>query len=133
MITATREDYLRAMYALEQKHARGIGVLELADTLGLAKSTVSERLQELAGLHLIQYQKYAPLRLTKKGSAVAKKLTYKHRLIEVFLHATLHLPRNKVHAEAHKLEHAFSDEVTERLRAFLGNPHVDPHGSPILK
>ena len=52
-LTATKEDYLRAIYLLreEQKTAskseikvRGI---DIAKTMGLAKSTVSERLKEL--------------------------------------------------------------------------------------
>jgi Mn-dependent DtxR family transcriptional regulator len=38
-----------------------------------------------------------------------------------------------VHAEAHKLEHAFSDSVIKRLAKFLGNPKTDPHGKKIKK
>ncbi len=36
-----------------------------------------------------------------------------------------------VHEEAEKLEHAVSDEFTERLAALLGHPTHDPHGAPI--
>ena len=34
-------------------------------------------------------------------------------------------------AEAHRLEHAFSDEVVERLNEPLGRPATCPHGNPI--
>ncbi len=60
-------------------------------------------------------------------------MTYKHRLIEVFLHQALKLPKELVHAEAERLEHAFSDEAIERLATFLNHPTHDPHGSLIKK
>jgi DtxR family Mn-dependent transcriptional regulator len=36
-----------------------------------------------------------------------------------------------VHEEAERLEHAVSDEFTERLAELLGHPGRDPHGDPI--
>jgi DtxR family Mn-dependent transcriptional regulator len=41
------------------------------------------------------------------------------------------MPAETVHAEAHRLEHALSDEVIDRLDAWLGRPGHDPHGQPI--
>jgi DtxR family Mn-dependent transcriptional regulator len=55
----------------------------------------------------------------------------RHRLVETFLVNVLGLAPDRVHAEAHRLEHALSDEVVERLDRWLGRPHLDPHGSPI--
>ncbi len=37
----------------------------------------------------------------------------------------------EVHDEAERLEHAVSDEFTERLAEMLGHPGRDPHGDPI--
>jgi DtxR family Mn-dependent transcriptional regulator len=36
-----------------------------------------------------------------------------------------------VHLEAHRLEHATSERVAERLAAFMQQPEADPHGQPI--
>ncbi len=36
-----------------------------------------------------------------------------------------------MHSEAERLEHAASDELVERMAAVLGDPQLDPHGSPI--
>jgi len=44
---------------------------------------------------------------------------------------TLGLPWDVVHAEAHRLEHATSDIVAERLAAFLEHPETCPHGFPV--
>ncbi len=127
-ITATKEDYVRAIYILAVA-GKDTGVTHIARKLKLSKSTVSERVKELVRDGLAEAAPYAAVSLTKKGIETGKKLTYKHRLIEVFLYQTLHIPKDKIHAEAEKLEHAFSDEVIKRLAKFLGYPKSDPHGS----
>ena len=43
----------------------------------------------------------------------------------------LHFKWDEVHEFAEELEHIKSDELTERLDAFLGFPKYDPHGDPI--
>lgn len=131
-ITATKEDYVRAIYLLDSTQGT-TGVTDIANRLGLSKSTVSERVSELVNEGLVVSEPYGKVTLTKHGVEVGKKLTYKHRIIEVFLHNTLHIPKDKIHAEAERLEHAFSDEVVKRLASFLGNPTNDPHGSAIPK
>lgn len=129
-ITATKEDYVRAIYILDTSQ-HSTGVTDIANKLALSKSTVSERVKELVNEGLVVSEPYGKVTLTKRGSEVGKKLTYKHRIIEVFLHNTLHIPKDKIHAEAERLEHAFSDDVIKRLATFLGNPVSDPHGSTI--
>lgn len=131
-ITATKEDYVRAIYILSQS-PKGTGVTQIASKLKLSKSTVSERLKELVRDGLVVADPYATVTLTKKGMDIATKLTYKHRLIEVFLYKTLKMNKDLIHAEAERLEHACSDEVIKRLAKFLHNPKNDPHGSVIPK
>ncbi|MBI5388799.1 metal-dependent transcriptional regulator [Candidatus Woesearchaeota archaeon] len=130
-ITATREDYLRAMFHLEEEYHRPIKSVEVASYLKLAKSTVSERIRELARHKLIKEKKYASLEFTKRGRVLAKKLTYKHRIIEAFLYKILKMDKKQIHEEAHRLEHAFSDDAIARLNTFLGRPKTDPHGQNI--
>lgn len=131
-ITATKEDYIRAIYILSQSN-EGVGVTHIAKKLKLSKSTVSERIKDLVKDGLVLADPYAAVSLTDKGFCIGAKLTYKHRVIEVFLHQTLKMDKKFVHAEAEKLEHAFSDEVIKRLSKFLHNPKNDPHGSAIPK
>ncbi len=132
-LTTTREDYLRAVYRLQEDGADAVRAVDLAKYLGLSKSTVSERLQELAKQKLIQSPKYGTITFTKKGNQIAQNLTRKHRLIEVFLTKVLHMKEGEVHVEAHALEHALSDKVAARLEALLGSPTTDPHGKHIPK
>jgi len=129
MITQTREDYLRAMIKVTNQGA--FRNRDLVEQMGLAKSTVTERLQGMAQDGLVDYKKYGQMHFTPKGKKLAQKLTYKHRIIEVFLHAMLGFSKDEVHDQAHALEHAFSDEAIRRLAKTLGNPEYDPHGKKI--
>ena len=130
MHTATREDYLRALYILEE-NKRDLKSIDLAHYLNVSKPSVSEMVQELNKDGLIFYKKYSKLNFTPKGREIAKKLTSKHRLIEFFLKKILKINSKNIHQEAHSLEHAFSDESIAKLRKLLGNPKKDPHGKPI--
>ncbi len=132
MTTSARQDYIRMIWKLGGSN-EFVKSKDLSDALGLAKSTVSERLRGLADENLVEFEKYGGVRLTNKGDSLAKSLTFKHRIIEVFLHDFLKVPKSDVHREANELEHAFSDDVILRLDKFMGNPKIDPHGKPIEK
>jgi len=130
MFTANKEDYLRGLYILEEEKGH-IKSIDLAHYLNVSKPSVSEMVQELDKDGLISYRKYSKLKFTSKGKRIARKLTSKHRLIELFLKNTLKINSKNIHQEAHRLEHAFSDESITKLRKLLGNPKKDPHGKPI--
>ncbi len=130
MVTTNREDYLRALYVMEEKNHE-IKSIGIAQYLNVSKPSVSEMARELSKEGLVSYKKYSRLRFTQKGRRIAQKLTYKHRLIELFLKKVLKIDSGSIHDEAHRLEHAFSDESIEKLRKLLGNPKKDPHGKPI--
>ncbi len=130
MTTQTREDYLRALYLLDEQGKR-MKSKDVATYLHVTKPTVSEMVRRLNLEGLIRSSPYSKLEFTPKGRRLAAKLTSKHRIIELFLKETLKINAKKVHNEAHRLEHAFSDESIIKMRGLLGNPRTDPHGKPI--
>ena len=130
MFTANREDYLRGLYILEEEKGE-IKSIDLAHYLNVSKPSVSEMLKNLNKEGVVSYKKYSKIKFTGKGKKIAEKLTSKHRLIELFLKNVLKINSTNVHDEAHRLEHAFSDESIGRIRKVLGNPKTDPHGKPI--
>ena len=132
MESEVREDYLRGLYVLHEEKNE-LRSVDLAEYMKVSKPSVSEMLRELDADGLVEYKKYSKIKFTKKGMSAARKLTTKHRIIELFLTKTLKRDKKEVHEEAHRLEHAFSDESIDKLRALLGNPQVDPHGKPIPK
>ena len=130
MFTANKEDYLRGLYILEEEKGE-IKSIDLAHYLNVSKPSVSEMVRELNEEGLVSYKKYSKLNFTPKGRRIARKLTSKHRIIEIFLKNVLKIRPKSIHQEAHRLEHSFSDESISKLRKFLGNPKMDPHGKPI--
>lgn len=128
-ITTTQEDYLRAVYYLGK--GGEVQPVSIARYLKLAKQTVTERLQDLSKTGFVNYKRYGSVTLTSTGKKIAQNLTYKHRIIEVFLYTLLKQPKEKVHEEAHRLEHAFSQNSIDELYKLLGKPSTDPHGQPI--
>jgi DtxR family Mn-dependent transcriptional regulator len=132
MPSPTVEDYVRAVYVLEQEAPDGAAsVTRLAATLGVTKGSVSAMVRKLKDADLAEAEPYGGVRLTAKGRRLALDMVRRHRLIEVFLVEKLGFDWGEVHEEAHRLEHAMSAKVLDRLDAFLGHPATDPHGAPI--
>ena len=130
----TREDYLRTIFMMQEAQAdksAGVKSIQIAKSLNVSKPSVSDMVSKLSGEGFIQADPYSTILLTKKGLAEAKKITKKHRIIEVFLADTLKYSCDEIEDETHDLEHAFSDESIGRLSKFLKNPRRCPHGNKI--
>jgi DtxR family Mn-dependent transcriptional regulator len=126
-----REDYLKAIYQLGER--RAVRAAELARHIGVSRASVSKfkHMLEREGLLEPASSRTGALKLTKKGRELAVRMVRRHRLVETFLHATLHVPLERVHPEAERIEHAISDDISVRLERFLRFPHSDPHGHRI--
>ena len=133
MIKQSREDYLRAIYNFWEQKGKVIRSVDIAEYLDVSKSSVSQMLKKLAIQRYIRIKPYSRISFTAKGLREAKKLTYKHRIMEVFLNDILKISKNKIHNEAHKLEHCVSDEVIKKIANFLNNPEYNPQGKKIPK
>ncbi|MBY0424361.1 MAG: metal-dependent transcriptional regulator, partial [Cytophagales bacterium] len=131
MTNSICENYLKAIYKLTSKNPDGGFTNDIAFELNVKPSSVSEGLKKLAEKSFINYTKYKAVTLTESGKQVALKTIRKHRLWEVFLVEKLGYKWDEIHPIAEELEHLNSDDLTERLATFLGNPQFDPHGDPI--
>jgi len=133
MINQNKEDYLRAIYHFWEKEKSIVRSVDIARYLDVSKASVSEMMNKLTKEKLISKQAYGGVSFTKKGLKHAETMTRKHRVIEVFLKDVLGFTDSKVHAEAHSLEHAFSDYGIDRLNAYLKKPAACPGGKKIPK
>jgi len=129
---SVKEDYLRAMYHFNEEN-EVIRSVDLADYLGISKASVSEMLRRLFKENLIKDPTYKQIELTKKGLNEAISITNRHRIVERFLQDVLKIKKGKIHEEAHKLEHTFSNESISKMKSMLKNPKNCPHGKPIIK
>lgn len=125
----SKEDYLRAIYIIRENSGQElIKSVDIAKELKITKPSVSAMIKKLIVEGYIKKKPYSKIKLTKKGQNKAIRITHKHRVIEVFLKEVLGYKLDYVHQEAHRLEHAFSDESIKRLDNYLKNPKVSPHG-----
>src|ERR1700731_4011595 len=131
MISASVQDYAKAVYALETRGDGNVSTSDLAERLGVSPASASGMVRKLAELGLAEHQPYRGVRLTAAGKRVALEGLRHHRLLELVLAEARGMPWDRVHAEAEVLEHVLSEDLEELIAAKLGNPTVDPHGDPI--
>jgi DtxR family Mn-dependent transcriptional regulator len=129
-LTDAIQDYLKEIYKLEAAGER-VTTSALAGELGISAPSVTSMLKKLAGLGLVEHERYRGARLTRKGERVALEVIRHHRLLEQYLSQTLGLPIDALHDEADRLEHALSEELEAHIDRTLGYPTRDPHGDPI--
>lgn len=131
-LTQAVEDYLKTIYELLSQHGRA-STTQIAEALDVKPASVTGMIQKLAAADppLVEYEKHRGVVLTPEGEAAALEIIRHHRLLERFLYEILGFPWEKVHEEAHRLEHVISEEFEERMADILGNPTHDPHGDPI--
>ena len=129
-VTHALEDYLKAIYQLSEEN-RPVIAARLADETGVSPSTIFATLRRLAKEGYVKINRRKEIHLTEDGKQVAEKIVRRHFLTERFLTDLLGLDWVKAHQEAHRLEHAISQEVEERLAKLLSHPTTCPHGNPI--
>ena len=131
MITLTEENYLKAILAISLNTDGKVSTNAIANEIGTSAASVSDMLKKLQDKKLIKYEKYKGVILSKKGKSKAINVLRKHRLWETFLVNKLAFGWGEVHDVAEQLEHIKSEELVDRLDAFLNHPKFDPHGEPI--
>ncbi|HEY7455485.1 MAG TPA: metal-dependent transcriptional regulator [Thermoleophilaceae bacterium] len=125
------QDYTKAIWSLAQRSDAPVSTSALADRLDVSPASASAMVKRLETLGLASREPYHGVQLTPAGVRVALEVLRHHRLLELYLAEALGMPWDRVHAEAERLEHAISPELSELIAAKLGNPTHDPHGDPI--
>lgn len=133
MSTPRIEEYLEAIFKIEEKTGQAVTISRLAEYLSLSVPSASEMMKKLAQIGVITYNKQREVSLTEAGWEQAGQVVRRHRLAERFLTDILGLSWDQVHDEACLLEHAISPVVEERLAERLGHPSTCPHGNLIPK
>ena len=130
--SSTVENYLKAIYSLEQKREGELVPLGLlAESLGVTAGTATTMAKRLHNSGLVHYESRAGVRLNPPGQELALDVLRRHRLVELFLVEVLDFDWGEVHEEAEVLEHTISQRLIEKIDRKLGYPKLDPHGDPI--
>jgi DtxR family transcriptional regulator, Mn-dependent transcriptional regulator len=116
-LTASMEDYLEAIYHLEQEH-QVARVKDIASRLKLHKSTVSGALKALAERRLINYTPYGLITLTPEGATLAKDVVRRHEALRDFFVKVLNIDSQTAEEAACLMEHAVPGIIVDRLIQF---------------
>jgi DtxR family Mn-dependent transcriptional regulator len=131
MFSLSEENYLKAIFHLQNSYKNGVSTNALAEEMQTKASSVTDMIKRLSEKSLVNYKKYQGVKLSEEGRAAAIEVIRKHRLWEVFLVEKLNFNWDEVHEVAEQLEHIKSEKLTAELDRFLGFPQRDPHGDPI--
>jgi DtxR family Mn-dependent transcriptional regulator len=131
MPSQSEENYLKIIYKLEREWSERVTTNAISEIIGTKASSVTDMLKKLAMKEWIHYVKYQDISLTEKGRRQALLILRKHRIWETFLVEKLGFANDEVHDIAEELEHVQSEELVNRLEAFLNFPALDPHGGRI--
>jgi DtxR family transcriptional regulator, Mn-dependent transcriptional regulator len=122
------------LMTIRYMHGEGQPVIaaRLAERLGVSAATVSEMVTRLVreGLLIVEPES-RQLILTDPGRTAAERTFRRHALSEWLLTDVIGLGWAEADEEAHHLQHALSDRVTDKVDELLGRPPTCPHGNPI--
>jgi DtxR family Mn-dependent transcriptional regulator len=118
LMTPSLEDYLEVILDLNEQN-KSIRVTDLAEKLGVAKSSVNQAVVKLVDLKLLIHERYGPLVLTRLGEAEAQKIRERHRILKQFLSEILGVDPSVAEKDACGIEHYISPATMEKLVAYL--------------
>src|SRR5256885_1954305 len=127
--TASVQDYLAAIYDLQSSGKPVIGA-RLAKHMGISAPAVTEAIHRIVRSGYVRVGRGKELSLTPKGHQIAEVMARRHRLLERWLTEPLGLNWTDAHEEAHRLEHAISPRVEDRLAELLGGAGARPPRQP---
>jgi len=138
-LTQAAENYLLSIFMVQEQgltvtNAHLVEQLKRtpdSEGLGPSAPSIAGMLRRMEKEGLIRHGSNREIELTTEGTRLAEQMVRRHRLAERMVVDMLGLDLAKAHAEAHRLEHAISDELEERIRVTLNNPTTCPFGHPI--
>jgi len=117
-LSASQEDYLEAIFNLASD-SQGARSKDIAEALGVARSSVTGALQTLKEKGLANYRPYGCITLTRRGRAAAEGIVRKHNILKSFFVNVLGVDNEVAQPAACRAEHALGPEIIGRLLSFI--------------
>lgn len=119
-ISPSLEDYLEVILDLKEEND-SIRVTDLANKLGVAKSSVNQAVMKLCDLKLLKHERYGTLELTGTGETEARKIRERHQILKRFLSEILGVDPQIAEKDACGIEHYVSPVTMEKLVGYLAS------------
>lgn len=133
------ENYLLSLYGLWEEDVR-VTLGQLAESLkrmpeseglGTSLPSVAGMVRRMEQEGLLETGASKDIQLTAEGFKRAEDITRRHRLAERMVVDLLGVGLPRAHLEAHRLEHAISQELLLNITERLNQPTTSPFGHPI--
>lgn len=139
VLSPTTENYLLTIFRMNELGEK-ITQTELAERLksvpqhervGTTLPSIRGMINRMTKDGLVKTDQNKEIILTPAGNNSAESIVRRHRLCECMVVELLGLELYKAHEQAHRLEHAITPELEEKIMSKLGNPTTCPFGHPI--
>ena len=120
-LTMAGEDYLEAIYRImcERPSETSVRSVDVSERLGVSKASVNKALTALKEGGFVEQTRYGRVELTETGRSYASKVWRRHRMLRAFLAGELGVDAETANAEACVMEHALSEDTSQRLMEYL--------------
>lgn len=133
------ENYLLSIFRLNEQGthvtltilSEHLKTLPTDEGLGTSLPSVGGMIRRMSREGLVKTLPSKEVVLTSNGRKSAASVVRRHRLAERLVVDVLGMDLKVSHIEAHRLEHAISPNLEERIVAVLNNPETCPFGHPI--
>ncbi|MBD3345298.1 MAG: MarR family transcriptional regulator [Chitinivibrionales bacterium] len=131
-LTSNLEDYLETIFSIVSTHevARS---MEIAEHLGVKRSSVTVALRSLAEKGLINYTPRSYITLTEKGRDAAQCIDRRHHILQDVFMKLFDLPESDANDAACKMEHGMTPKVCRKLASLCAVMENNPGLSETLK
>ena len=116
-VSASAQDYLEAIFRITTRN-RVARSRDIAQALGVTKSSVTTALKQLSASGLVNYDPYSYVTLTREGEQIGRSVEARHRFLAEFLETVLGVSAERADQNACRIEHVLDDEVYTRLTEF---------------
>jgi len=132
-ITENVEEYLEALFILDEKGKKIAKITEVAESLKVTPPSAVEMLKKIEKQGLVNYRARVGVSLTKSGRKLAREIVRNHRLAELLLSKILKVDIDDASQEsvACAIEHHISGKIAEAVCTKLRHPKKCPHGNDI--
>ncbi|MFB6140131.1 MAG: metal-dependent transcriptional regulator [Halosimplex sp.] len=120
----TADQYLKAIYLIQQTEDGPASTGDLADRLGVSPASANEMIGKLEDQGLADHEKYKGVSLSDEGIVRARDALQNYCIIERFLVEVLEV--EDFRGEARQLESVIDETVAERLDTIIDRDPTCP-------
>ena len=117
-ISSSLEDYIEAVYNIYLAEKK-VKAVDVSRRLNVSRASVTEALQKLEQLGLINYGHYGVISITEEGVKKAKEVIKKHNTLSLFFEKVLGIEHELAEDTACKIEHVIGDEILSKLEEHM--------------